>query len=229
MTFSDRPLRAVPTLITLNVLIYLCEVFLASPRFVPTYALSAAGLEAGRWWQLLSHAFLHGNELHLLFNMVGLWCAGRIVERVFGTGRFLVLYVLAALAGGVFQLALGGPGLLLGASGAVFGVMLAFTTLFPENRITAVFFVFPIRLKAKFLGLGLTASAVFFLLTGWLPGFGHAAHLGGCVVGFFFTRHFLRHHRPTYLAPAVNLGNPPEANHQNLGGNRNRQARIQNA
>jgi membrane associated rhomboid family serine protease len=229
MSISERPLRAVPALIALNVLVYLYEITLASPRFVPGFALSAAGLEAGRWWQLLTHAFLHGNELHLLFNMLGLWCAGRIVERVFGTGRFLVLSGIAAMAGGLFQLALGGPGLLLGASGAVFGVMIAFCTLFPENRITAVFFVFPIRLKAKFLGLGLTASAVLFLVTGWLPGFGHAAHLGGCVAGFLFTRAFLRRQRRGFLTPPVHFRNPEHTHEKDLDRNPDRQHRVQRA
>ena len=89
--------------------------------------------------------------------MAGLWFAGRIVERVMGTGRFLALYFACAVAGGIAQLLLeGGKFLLLGASGAVCGVILAFATIFPEAQIVMLlFFVIPLRLRAKYLGWGL--------------------------------------------------------------------------
>lgn len=184
-----RRLKAVPVLIVVNVVVFLCTRNLVeSPRFLSVYALSAFGLENGRWWQFLTHAFLHGNTLHLLFNMMGLWFAGRIVERVMGTWRFLALYAAAAIAGGAFQMAFGGGAFLLGASGAVFGVLVAFTTLFPESQVVALLFFIPVRLKAKYLGWGLTGSALFFLVTGILPIIGHAAHLGGCLTGYLFVR-----------------------------------------
>ena len=188
MNPTARRLRAVPILIAANVLVYLYQVTLASPQFLRLFALSASGLEAGRWWQFFTHAFLHGNTMHLLFNMVGLWCAGRTVERVMGTGRFLALFAISAAAGGVFQLAIGGPGTLLGASGAVLGVILAFTTLFPESQIVVLLLVIPVRMRAKYLGWGITGSSLLLVLTGWLPGIGHAAHLGGCVAGYLFAR-----------------------------------------
>ncbi len=158
MTQSRRRISAVGLLIALNCGVFLYQ--LLRPDFNETlldlYGLSSEGVEQGAWWQLVTHAFLHGNIWHLLFNMAGLWFAGRIVERIMGTGRFLALYIACAVAGGLAQLLLeGGRSLLLGASGAVCGVILAFATIFPEAQIVMLlFFVIPLRLRAKYLALG---------------------------------------------------------------------------
>lgn len=190
MSFTGRRLRAVPVLIAINVVVFIYQCLLAHPvLFSYVYGLSAPGVKAGHWSQFVTHAFLHGNAMHLLFNMVGLWFAGRIVERVLGTGRFLVLYFAAAVIGGIFQLAFSNGNIpLIGASGAVFGVLVAFTTLFPESQIVAILFFIPVRLKAKYLGWLVSGSSVFFLLSGLMPGVGNAAHLGGCVAGYLFVR-----------------------------------------
>jgi membrane associated rhomboid family serine protease len=192
MTQSGRRISAVGVLIAVNCGVFLYQ--LLRPDFNETllelYGLSSQGVEQGAWWQLITHAFLHGNIWHLLFNMAGLWFAGRIVERVMGTGRFLALYFACALAGGIAQLLLeGGRFLLLGASGAVCGVILAFATIFPEAQIVMLlFFVIPLRLRAKYLAWGLTGSSLLFLLVGFEPWIGHAAHLGGCVAGYLLAR-----------------------------------------
>ena len=154
------------------------------------YGLSAAGMEEGRWWQLITHAFLHANIWHLLFNMLALWFAGQIVERVMGTARFLALYMASAVAGGLAQIFLqGGNTLLLGASGAVCGVILAFSTMFPNAEIVLLlFFVIPLKFRAKYLGWALVGSSIILLLLGFEPWIGHAAHLGGCVAGYLLAR-----------------------------------------
>ena len=185
--------RAVPVLIAINAGVFLYEAFLTAPQerqLFSMYALSSGGLSAGRWWQFLTHAFLHGNLLHLVVNMVGLWVPGRIVERVMGTSRFLALYFISAIAGGVAQMLLSGSNaMLLGASGAVCGTILAFTTIFPEaQRVFLIFFILPLRLRAKYLGWGITLSSFLFLALNFEPWIGHAAHFGGCVAGYLFTR-----------------------------------------
>lgn len=193
MKYPHRRLRAVPALIVVNTAIFLLGTVLG-PGFrawsVSLFALTASGLMEGRWWQLLTHAFLHGNLLHLVLNMLGLWFAGRIVERVLGTNRFLVLYFVSALAGGLAQIVIsGGYRPLIGASGAVCGVLLAFTTMFAETEIVALlFFVIPLRMRAKYLGWGLVGSSLLFLLIGFESWIGHAAHLGGCIAGYLFAR-----------------------------------------
>lgn len=192
MTQRLRRVGAVEVLIAFNVAVFLYQ--LVRPdldeRLLDLYALSTAGIEQGRWWQLITHAFLHGNIWHLLFNMAGLWFAGRIVERVMGTPRFLGLYMACAIAGGLAQVLLeGGRSLLLGASGAVCGVILAFATIFPEAQIVLLlFFVIPLRFRAKYLGWGLMGSSLLFFLVGFEPWIGHAAHLGGCVAGYLLAR-----------------------------------------
>jgi membrane associated rhomboid family serine protease len=224
MNFSERRLKAVPVLIAVNVLVFLHTMGLIHhPRFQALYALSAWGLEAGFWWQIFTHAFLHGNLLHLLFNMMGLWFAGRIVERVVGTWRFLGLYFAGAVAGGLFQLVFGGTAPLIGASGAVFGVILAFTTLFPQAQVMAIVFILPLRLRARTLGIGLAASSFFLMFTGLMPGIGHAAHFGGCVAGYLFARGVKRRlaaeGRSPFLSAPVHPRYPIEANPRNFPGN----------
>jgi membrane associated rhomboid family serine protease len=192
MTGKRRRVSAVVVLIAIDaaIFIYQCLRPDSKDQFQELYGLSAAGMEEGHWWQLITHAFLHGNIWHLLFNMIALWFAGRIVERVMGTGRFLALYAASAVAGGLAQILLqGGDTLLLGASGAVCGVILAFATMFPEAQIVALlFFVIPLKFRAKYLGWCLAGSSLLFLLVGFEPRIGHAAHLGGCVAGYLLAR-----------------------------------------
>jgi membrane associated rhomboid family serine protease len=188
-----RRVSAVLVLIAVNAAIFAYELLLGPRRrdvFQDFYGLSAAGIEEGRWWQLITHAFLHANIWHLLFNMLALWFAGRIVERVMGTGRFVALYAASAVAGGLAQTFLeGGNTLLLGASGAVCGVIVAFATMFPEAQIVLLlFFVLPLKFRAKYLGWGLAGSSLLLFLSGIEPWIGHAAHLGGCVAGYLLAR-----------------------------------------
>jgi rhomboid family protein len=192
MTAMRRRVSAVVVLIAVNAAIFAYEVLRPRVRdeFQDFYGLSGAGIEEGRWWQLITHAFLHANIWHLLFNMITLWFAGRIVERVMGTSRFLALYVASAVAGGLAQTFLeGGNALLLGASGAVCGVIVAFATMFPEAPIVLLlFFVIPLKFRAKYLGWGLAGSSLLLFVLGFEPWIGHAAHLGGCVAGYLLAR-----------------------------------------
>ena len=192
MTARPRRISAVVVLIAINAGIFAYQWLRPDLKnhLQNLYALSAAGMEEGRFWQLVTYAFLHANIWHLLFNMVALWFAGRIVERVMGTGRFLGLYAASAVAGGLAQIFLEGGTLpLLGASGAVCGVILAFATMFPEAQIVALlFFVIPLKFRAKYLGWGLAGSSLLFVLVGFEPWIGHAAHFGGCVAGYLLAR-----------------------------------------
>jgi membrane associated rhomboid family serine protease len=181
------------TLIGVNTALYLLQFLLSFlfPGMVERFfGLSAIGVLEGRWWTFVTYSFFHGGIVHLLLNLVGLWFGGRLVERVIGPGRLLLLYLFAGVAGGVLQLLLvDQTHLLLGASAAVCGIVIAFTTMFPEAELLVlVFFVIPLRLRAKFLGWALVLTSLLFLVTGWEPWIGHAAHLGGCLAGFLFAR-----------------------------------------
>jgi membrane associated rhomboid family serine protease len=196
--FGNRPARgpsgdpATRILIAANVAIFVLQL-LAGRHWLPVlemFALSPSGLREGALWQLVTYQFLHANELHILMNMLGLWFVGRELERVVGTRRFVALYLGGGVVAGLAQMLFAsGGGPLIGASGSVFAVLLAFTTLFPSLPVTAlVFFVLPVRMRARTLGLVAVAASVIFWISGAEPGIGHLAHLGGCLAGWIFGR-----------------------------------------
>lgn len=159
------------------------------PETLFLFALSGDGLERGLWWTVVTHMFLHANLLHLFVNVLGLWFIGPEVEHMLGRSRYLVLYFLSGMAGGLLQTAFAAPASeLVGASGAVCGVLLAFTTANPELPLQALlFFVLPVRMKAKTLGRGLVGISFLFAVLKFLPQVGHLAHLGGALAGMFLT------------------------------------------
>lgn len=137
-------------------------------------------------WQLVTYAFLHGGIAHLAFNMYGLWMFGRELEYLMGRRAFLNLYFASILSAGLTQLlvtsATGGVYPTIGASGGVFGLLLAYGMFFPNRVLTLIFP--PIALPAWlfvtiYAGLELTLG-----VTGSQAGVAHFAHLGGMVGGY---------------------------------------------
>ncbi len=187
---GGRPSVAL-VLAAVNIACYLAQtaVEIYYPGLIEEWlALSNSGLRALHAWQLLSYMFLHVNALHLLVNMTMLYFAGREVESIAGPKHLLGIYFLGGLIGGIAQIALA-PSMipLVGASAGVCAVSIAFTTILPELRLTALlFFVLPIRLRAKYLAAGIIGSSILFLATGFMPEVGHLAHLGGCLVGWLY-------------------------------------------
>lgn len=172
----------------LAVAIYVAQALLWSgegPPDVGEWALSGQALSEGRWWTLVTHLFLHGNLLHLFVNVLALWFIGPEVERTLGSGRFLLLYFAAGVAGGLLQIAFSAPqAQLVGSSGAVCGVLLSFTTAYPDRRLQALlFFIVPVNMKARTLGWGLIVFSLVLAVLNILPQIGHLAHLGGALVG----------------------------------------------
>jgi membrane associated rhomboid family serine protease len=138
-------------------------------------------------WQLVTYLFLHGGFLHLFFNMLALWMFGMELEHVWGSKRFLTYYLLCGIGGGLSNLLvaplIGQVGPTVGASGAIFGVLLAFGILFPDRPIY-LYFLLPIRAKyfvTFYIGLELVLG-----VTGSPDGIAHFAHLGGAAVGFLY-------------------------------------------
>jgi membrane associated rhomboid family serine protease len=176
-------------LLAINVALFLMEEtfrLLFDSSLFPMMALSRDGIGEGAWWQFLTHAFLHGNLFHLMVNMVALWFTGPILEELLGGWRYLLLYLVAAVTGGILQTYSSPQSIdLVGASGAVCGLLSGFATLLPHLEITAlIFFVIPVRMKASTLGwLVVIVSLVFWFLH-IEDGIGHLAHLGGAIAGF---------------------------------------------
>lgn len=185
-------LSVLRVLVAVNVVVFLLESLLTPMgriRVDALLGLSAQGISQGMLWQFVTHQFLHGSFFHLLANMLGLWFAGRILENLLGGTRFLLFYLACGICGGLFQLVIDPGPILIGASGAVCGVIAAFSALYPEMPITALlFFVLPIRMRAKWLGRMIVIISVFLMLTHLMGNIGNAAHLGGALAGYAIVR-----------------------------------------
>ena len=150
-------------------------------------------------WQLVTYGFLHGNLTHLVFNMFMLWMFGREIELLMGTRRFLIYFVTCVVGAGVVQLIvaalMGNPNPTVGASGGVFGLLLAFGMAFPNRMILLL--IPPIPMKAKYLVILAGAAELYFGISGGQPGIANFAHLGGMVFGYILIRHWQKS-RPRY-------------------------------
>jgi membrane associated rhomboid family serine protease len=181
-------------LIVANLAVYFLQSI--APQVIVPFALwplATAELNMGAAfmpWQLVTYAFLHGGLLHLAFNMFALYMFGGAIERVFGTRRYLVFYftcvVSAAITQLVVALAAGAIYPTIGASGGVFGLLLAYGMYFPHNRIMLLFP--PIPLPARVFVVVYAVLELFLGVTGTQEGVAHFAHLGGMSGGFALLR-----------------------------------------
>jgi membrane associated rhomboid family serine protease len=146
-------------------------------------------------WQLVSYAFLHGNSMHLLLNMYALWMFGIALENRWGSARFALYYLVCVAGAGFVQLLVVSltvePGHYyptIGASGGVFGVLLAYGMMFPRSVLILLFP--PIPIEARWFVLIYGAIELFFGITGTDSGVAHFAHLGGMFFGYLLIRHW---------------------------------------
>ena len=143
-------------------------------------------------WQVVSYAFLHGGLTHLFFNMLGLWMFGADLERLWGQKRYLQLYFASVLTAALTQLGFaaltGAIYPTVGASGGLFGLLLAFGMMFP-NRIIMPLFP-PIPMKAKVFVAIFGGLELLFGVTGTMQGVAHFAHLGGMLGAFLMIRYW---------------------------------------
>ena len=136
-------------------------------------------------WQLISYSFLHGGFNHLFSNMFAVWMFGWPVERIWGSRRFAQFYFICVLGAGLIQLLVqyisGDIYPTIGASGAVFGLLLAYGVMWPNNKLILIFF--PVPIKAKWFVLIYGGAELIFGVTGAMPNIAHYAHLGGLFFG----------------------------------------------
>jgi membrane associated rhomboid family serine protease len=135
-------------------------------------------------WQLFTYAFLHGSLAHILFNMWGLWLFGSEIERYLGARRFLMIYFASVFTAAVSQLLVPlwfypSAGDTLGASGGIFGCLLAYAFMFPQRKLVLVFL--PIPMPAWLFALLYTGLELYLGLTGSQSDVAHFAHLGGLI------------------------------------------------
>ena len=145
-------------------------------------------------FQLLTYGFLHGSVMHLLLNMYALWLFGSRMENVWGSSAFAVYYVVCVLGAGLTQLLVaslsGGYYPTIGASGGVFGLLLAFGMRFPNERLMLIFP--PVVLPAKWFVTIYAAIELWAGVTGTQAGVAHFAHLGGMLFGYLLIRYWRR-------------------------------------
>ncbi|MBN1403252.1 MAG: rhomboid family intramembrane serine protease [Opitutales bacterium] len=139
-------------------------------------------------WQLITYAFLHDTHSisHILFNMLALWMFGQSVEGVLGTQRFTIYYFVCVIGAAVIHMMyanmVGSPVPVIGASGGVFGLLLAYGMMFPREKVLMLFF--PVPIEARYFVMIYGALELFNGLARPGSGVAHFAHLGGMIFGF---------------------------------------------
>lgn len=152
-------------------------------------ALHPKALLHGCVWQVVTYMFLHANFMHILFNMLALWFMGPETERRMGSGHFLAMYLLSGVLGGLGWAWLTGwnnPAACVGASGAVYGVLAAFATLYPHRQLTVFLVIFPITAEAWKIVLGLALVQYLLVTSGSNSNIAYTAHLAGAFAGFLY-------------------------------------------
>lgn len=238
-------------LLIINGLFFLAKYVMASKGISLDVILGAFYPESPNFkpWQLITHMFMHGDFMHILFNMFGLWMFGSVVEQTIGAKKFLTLYFLAGFAGfGLLNLityfdveslksTVSGMGMslieidkmsqlgidgqfvvreiydnaqaqnlireyvtpMVGASGALYGILVAFAVLFPEAKLMMIFL--PIPIKAKYFIPIVIALELYSGVTNTSVGgvnIAHFAHLGGALLGFLYIRHWKKNQFRTW-------------------------------
>ena len=140
-----------------------------------------------QFWQLITYQFMHGDFMHILFNMFGVWMFGSSIEEVMGSKKFLIFYLLAGISAGLLQILVSpligtGSAVVVGASGSLFGLLVAYGLYFPDTLVF-VSFLFPV--KAKYF-IVFYIVIQFLSLQGSSSGVAYLAHIGGALFGFLY-------------------------------------------
>lgn len=201
---AERMPPVTRALLIANVAVFVVQ-FLTGPLLIAPFALWPIGSEqfaaapSFRPWQLLTYGFLHAGPAHLFFNMFALWMFGGDIERLLGSRRYLVYYLLCVVGASVTQLIVmvnidRPPVPTLGASGGVFGLLLAFGMAYPQRRIMLLFppIPMPAWLFVTLYGL----LELYLGVTGTSQGVAHFAHLGGMVAGYLLLSLWRNQARP---------------------------------
>lgn len=199
ISFGGRPLTP-----GVKYLLFICAGVFLLQSLAPRQILVFFGLipilvwKKYFFWQLGTYIFLHGSLFHLVFNLFALWMFGCQLERQWGTKSFLKYFFVTGIGAGICY-AIVTPGQLspvIGASGAVYGILLAYGLIFP-NQMIYVWFLFPIRAKYFVILFGLIE--LYASITGAGGGIAHVAHLGGMLFGYIYIN-YVRIFKRIYVA-----------------------------
>ena len=196
-----------PSTVTMKLIIVLIVAFVVESAFIfygqldiiGQLGLSVHGLMSGKVWQLITFQFLHMAPWpwHVLLNCVALYFLGRPVEEVLGAKRFLIVYLLSGVLGGLVQVAstmilprhMDVP--VVGASAGICGIVAIYCTLYPMRELTTWAYFIPITLRAWYLFVFLAALSLFGTFIPF-DGIAHGAHLGGLALGWFYVKKYVK-------------------------------------
>jgi membrane associated rhomboid family serine protease len=188
-------MRITLALIGLNVIMFFLQISIRG--FTDFFVLNPSQALYGAWWQFFTYMFLHGGPMHIGLNMFMLFIFGEVMEQALGKFRYIFLYILSGLGSALTYIILMGmtdiP--MLGASGAVFGVLAAYGLVFPKNKIwVPIPFIVPLP---AFTVVILLAGLEFLLgMLGLEPGIANFGHFGGIVTGILVTYYWKKTTRP---------------------------------
>ena len=213
--FMSNIPTAVKNIIIINVLVMIM-ISLNEEFMIEKFALFYPTSPFFHWWQPVTHMFMHGGFFHLLFNMYTLFIFGSVLERVWGPKKFLIFYFATGLGAAaihtgvewiqmqswIAQAAEGTQSALMaihtmkmtptvGASGAIYGVLMGYAMLYPDSMLTLV--LPPVSLKAKWFVLIFAGIELLTGITGTGGGIAHFAHLGGLIFGYILIRVWKKH------------------------------------
>ncbi len=189
--FSLLP-PAVKHLLIINALVFAADYVLQKQGIYLANILALFSLQSGNFqvWQPLSYMFMHANLTHIVFNMFNLWMFGAAMENFWGTKRFLFYYLVCGIGAGLLYMLLPGLHVTVGASAAVYGLLLAFGMTFP-NEYIYLYFLMPI--KTKWFITGMIAIELLQGIFYSYDGIAHFAHLGGMLIGFLLIMWWRKH------------------------------------
>ena len=193
-TWNPRSITgAIKVLVIINIAMYLLQTISSSQiDLINIFGLSTSTV----WpliWQPVTYMFMHGGLWHVVINMFVLWMFGGELESIWGRNEFLKYYFITGVGAGLLWLVFsvnGSGAILIGASGAVYGILMAYGLMFP-NRTVYIYFLFPIKVKWFVLFIGAVA---FFSSMGTRSNISHFTHLSGMLIGYLYLR-FSNHWR----------------------------------
>ena len=212
MQFLSNTPRVVKNIIIINIIVFLA--YLVNKEFmISSFALFYPKSQYFHWWQPVTHMFMHGGFWHIFFNMYTLYIFGCVVERMIGERKFLLFYFVCGL--GAAALHLGVEAIqanafmnaiadgsqtaassymalkstpTVGASGAIYGVLIAYAMMFPDSKLTLIFP--PVTFSAKWMVVIFAVIELVTGVTGTVDGVAHFAHLGGMLIGWILIRYW---------------------------------------
>ncbi|MDQ7824403.1 MAG: rhomboid family intramembrane serine protease [Candidatus Eremiobacteraeota bacterium] len=188
MGIFGRLTRTVRLLIIINILVYILD-YLLGGELTGLLGLTPREAVMGfKVWQFFTYMFVHSQQNlgHLVFNMLALWMFGGPVEDAMGSRKFIRYYFITGLGAALFVCIFSWNSLSIGASGAIYGLLVAFGMLFPD-ALVLVFFIFPMR--AKYFVILFAVIELFVTITTTGSGIAHFAHIGGLVTGYLYLKY----------------------------------------